>query len=63
VIKLCPRCRRPFLGVKGSCPKCPDVGNINADSMANLGCMVATILPLAAMILFWLLLFLGFFFR
>jgi hypothetical protein len=62
-IKLCPRCKRPFLEAKEVCPHCPDREVWNRESAANLGCLVATFLPLVFLILFWLFLFLGFFFR
>ena len=62
-IKLCPKCRRPFLAEKEFCPHCPEPYTWNQESAANLGCIVATILPLVLMILFWLFMFLGVFFR
>jgi hypothetical protein len=62
-IKLCPKCRRPFLAEKEFCPNCPEPYTWNQESFANVGCLVATILPLVFLILFWLFLFLGVFFR
>jgi len=35
----------------------------NQESFANVGCLVAMLLPLLFLILFWLFLFLGVFFR
>ena len=62
-IKLCPRCKRPFLAEKELCPHCPEPYMWNQESLANLGCLVATILPLFLLILFWLFMFLAPFFR
>ena len=62
-IKLCPKCKRPFLATKETCPHCPEPYTWNQESWANAGCLVATILPLILLILFWLFLFLGAIFR
>lgn len=48
---------------KDVCPSCPASYTWNQESFANLGCLLLTILPLAAFILFWLFLFFGLFFR
>jgi hypothetical protein len=62
-IKLCPRCRRPFLAAKELCPHCPEPYTWNQESFANLGCLIAMILPVFFVLFFWLFLFLGAFFR
>ena len=63
-LKICPRCKRPFLAKHESCPKCPVPYTWNQESWANMGCLVTMIvLPLVLMILFWLFLFLGLFIR
>jgi predicted amidophosphoribosyltransferase len=61
-LKICPKCKRPFLADKEFCPHCPRP-EWNQESWANVGCLLATILPLFLMILFWLFFFLGFIFR
>lgn len=58
-LKLCARCKRPFLSENDVCPHCPEPYAWNQESWANLGCLMMTILPLLGMILFWLFLFLG----
>ncbi|MGI8469524.1 MAG: hypothetical protein ACR2N3_13835 [Pyrinomonadaceae bacterium] len=60
-LKLCRQCKRPFLASQEFCPRCPRV-EWNQESLANLGCLLATILPLFVMILFWLFFLLGFFY-
>ena len=62
-IKLCPKCKRPFLAAKKDCPHCPEPYTWNQESWANVGCLMATLLPLVLLILFWLFLFLGPVFR
>jgi hypothetical protein len=62
-IKLCAKCRRPFLAAKERCPHCPEPYTWDQESFANLGCLVATILPLVVLLLFWFFLFLGVFLR
>ncbi|MFN3418683.1 MAG: hypothetical protein ACK42A_05025 [Pyrinomonadaceae bacterium] len=62
-LKLCPKCRRPFLANNEYCPHCPPPPTWNQESLVNLGCLLATILPLFGLILFWLLLLFGFLFR
>jgi hypothetical protein len=62
-IKICPRCKRPFLASKGECAHCPEPYTWNQESWTNLGCLLITIIPLFLMILFWLFFFLGIFIR
>ncbi|HEX8249710.1 MAG TPA: hypothetical protein VF599_16145 [Pyrinomonadaceae bacterium] len=62
-IKICHRCKRPFLANKGKCAHCPEPYAWNQDSWTNLGCLLITIIPLFLMILFWLFFFLGIFIR
>jgi hypothetical protein len=62
-IKICARCKRPFLANKGKCAHCPEPYTWNQESWANLGCLLITIIPLFLMILFWLFFFLGIFIR
>ncbi|MGC2238174.1 MAG: hypothetical protein WA584_18620 [Pyrinomonadaceae bacterium] len=62
-LKLCPKCKRPFLAKHEFCPHCPAPRVQNPDSWTSLGCILLMILPLFLMILFWLFLFLGFFIR
>jgi len=60
-LKLCPKCRRPFMGSEEFCPRCPEP--FDANSFANLGCIVMTILPLLVLILFWAFVFGTIFYR
>lgn len=61
-IKICKTCKRPFMANKEFCPKCPPP--YDADSYANLGCLLlTTAVPLIFMIVFWFLFFFGFFVR
>ncbi|MGI8555735.1 MAG: hypothetical protein ACR2LT_05215 [Pyrinomonadaceae bacterium] len=60
-LKLCPQCKRPFMASREFCPHCPRTG-WNQESLANLGCLLATILPLLLMILFWLFFIFGIFY-
>ena len=62
-LKLCPKCKRPYLDAKEFCPNCPEPPTWNQESCANLGCLLLTILPLFGMILFWFFVFLGVLFR
>lgn len=62
-IKLCPRCRKPFLAAKEICPHCPEPYTWNQESYANVGCLMAMLLPLIGLIMFWIFMFLGPFFR
>ena len=62
-LKLCPKCRKPFLAASGTCPHCPEPANWDQENWANLGCLLVTLLPLLGMMLFWLFMFLGLFFR
>jgi hypothetical protein len=62
-LKLCPKCRRPYLANKEYCPNCPEPYAWNQESYANLGCLLLMILPLVLMIFFWLFLMMGALFR
>ena len=62
-IKLCPRCRKPYLAAKEFCPHCPEPYTWNQESYANVGCLLAMLMPLVGMILFWIFMFLGPFLR
>jgi hypothetical protein len=62
-LKICKQCKRPYLADKEFCPHCPEPYTWNQESYANLGCLLAMILPLFLLILFWLFLFLGIFIR
>ena len=62
-IKLCPRCRKPYLAAKESCPHCPEPYTWNQESYANVGCLLAMLLPLVFLIMFWIFMFLGPFLR
>jgi hypothetical protein len=62
-LKICQKCKRPFLAQKEFCPHCPEPYTWNQESWANLGCLLAMILPLLAMILFWFFFFFGLIFR
>ncbi|HBR58170.1 MAG TPA: hypothetical protein DEA22_12005 [Blastocatellia bacterium] len=59
---LCPKCKKPYLSDKEFCPNCPPPYTWNQESWANLGCLILSLLPLAALVLFWFFLFIGFFF-
>lgn len=59
-LKVCPRCKKPFLPLQDVCPSCPDVPEWNQESAANAGCLAAMIvLPLLGVLAFWLFFFLG----
>jgi len=60
-LKICSHCKRPFLANKGACPSCP--APYNPESYANLGCLLAMILPIFLVVFFWIFLFFGMFFR
>lgn len=60
-LKLCPQCKRPFLESEEFCPRCPQP--YDAGSWANLGCILLSLLPLAALILFWVFVFTAVFYR
>jgi hypothetical protein len=63
-LKLCPKCKRPFLAKEEFCPNCPEPYTWNQESWMNVGCLLMmTVAPLFLVILFWLFLFLGIFFR
>ncbi|HQU84115.1 MAG TPA: hypothetical protein PKY59_13355 [Pyrinomonadaceae bacterium] len=62
-LKICERCKRPFLETKEFCPNCPEVFTQNRESWANMGCLIAMIMPIIFIIFFWIFLFLGFLFR
>jgi len=62
-LKICKRCKRPFLANKGSCPNCAVPYTWNQESYTNLGCLLAMILPIFLVVFFWLFLFFGIFFR
>ncbi|MBA2493897.1 MAG: hypothetical protein H0V31_04290 [Acidobacteria bacterium] len=62
-IKICQKCKRPFMADNEFCPHCPEPYTWNQESWANLGCLLLTIVPLFVMILFWLFFFFGIFFR
>jgi len=61
-LKLCKTCKRPFMASEEFCPHCPRP-EFNSESWVSLGCLLAMILPLFLLILFWLFFFLGFIFR
>jgi predicted amidophosphoribosyltransferase len=61
-LKLCPQCKRPFLASEEFCPKCPRL-EWDQENWVNVGCLLATIVPLFVLILFWLILFFGIIFR
>ncbi len=60
-LKLCPQCKRPFMASEKFFPRCPRA-EWDQESLANLGCLLATILPLIIMLLFWLFLIFGIFY-
>jgi hypothetical protein len=62
-LKLCPKCRRPYLAEKEWCPHCPEPYTWNQESYANLGCLLLMMTPILLMIMFWIFLFFGIFFR
>jgi hypothetical protein len=61
-LKLCPKCKRPFLETDEFCPKCPRP-YWNPESYMNLGCLLIMLMPLIGLIVFWLVFFLGPLFR
>jgi hypothetical protein len=63
LLKLCPQCRKPFIAENGTCPHCPEPYTWNQESYSNLGCLLAMLIPLFLMILFWLFFFMGIFIR
>jgi hypothetical protein len=62
-LKICTRCKRPFLANKQFCPSCPAPYTWNQESYANLGCLLMMILPIFLIVFFWLFFFFGLFFR
>ena len=58
-IKVCQRCKKPFLSEREFCPHCPEPYTWNQESYANVGCLLAMLLPLFLLMLFWLFVFLG----
>ena len=48
---------------KEFCSHCPEPYTWNQESLANVGCLVAMVVPLAVMILLWVFLFSAFIFR
>jgi len=62
-LKICKRCKRPFLANKEFCPHCPAPYTWNQESWANVGCLLAMILPIFLVVFFWLFLLFGIFFR
>jgi hypothetical protein len=57
-LKLCPKCRRPFLETEQFCPHCPRV-EWDQESFTNVGCLVLSLLPVFGLIIFWLFFFMG----
>jgi hypothetical protein len=57
-LKLCPKCKRPYLATDEFCPKCPRP-QWNPESYMNVGCLLAMLLPLVGFIFFWLFFFFG----
>jgi hypothetical protein len=62
-LKICKRCKRPFLATKEFCPNCPAPYTWNQESWANVGCLLAMILPIFMVVFLWLFFFFGIFFR
>ena len=62
-LKLCPKCKRPYLASKEFCPDCPEPYTWNQESYSNLGCLMLMLLPLFFLIFFWLFFFLSFLIR
>lgn len=63
-LKVCPKCKKPFLPYQDVCPTCPDVPEWDQESAVNAGCLAAMIVgPMIVMVLFWLFFFVGFFAR
>jgi hypothetical protein len=61
-LKICEKCKRPFLAYEEFCPKCPRPV-WNQESWINLGCLLAMILPVFIVTFLWLLFFFGLFIR
>jgi len=62
-LKICKKCKRPFMAHKEICPHCPEPYTWNQESWANVGCLLAMILPLILMILMWVFFFSAILFR
>jgi predicted amidophosphoribosyltransferase len=60
-LKICARCKRPFLANKEFCPHCPVP--YNPESWANVGCLLAMVLPIFMIVFLWMFFFFGVFFR
>ncbi|HEY0459522.1 MAG TPA: hypothetical protein VGC97_10325 [Pyrinomonadaceae bacterium] len=61
-LKICRRCKRPFLANKAACPNCRVSYTWNQESVANVGCLLAMILPIFLVLFIWLFVFFGIFF-
>jgi len=61
-LKICRRCKRPFLANKAACPNCRVPYTWNQESVANVGCLLAMILPIFLVLFIWLFVFFGIFF-
>ena len=62
-LKLCPRCKKPYLASHEFCPHCPEPYTWDQESYMNLGCLLLMVLPVFLMILFWIALIFAPFFR
>jgi len=62
-LKICKKCKRPFMASHEFCQHCPPPYTWNQESWANVGCVLAMILPLFALIFLWFVFFFGFLFR
>jgi hypothetical protein len=62
-LKLCPRCKKPYLAEHEYCPHCPEPYTWDQESYMNLGCLLLMVLPVFLMVLFWILLIFAPFFR
>ena len=59
-LKICGKCKRPYMEDRDFCPNCPKPYLWNQESWLNLGCLLLTILPLFMLIIFWAFFFLSF---
>jgi predicted amidophosphoribosyltransferase len=62
-LKLCPRCKKPYLAKHEYCPHCPEPYTWDQESYMNLGCLLLMVVPVFLMVLFWILLIFAPFFR
>ena len=62
-LKICQRCKRPFLTRQGACSHCPEPASWNRKSWAGFVRLAAIVLPLLVMLAFWLLMVVSFSFR